>query len=323
LGLLNSDGGLTQFFISFLNFSNFLRYAYQEHENRDEGLLKLKNCHFSPPLSLVTIFTLTIKRRGGMFKTIIGALLFIGLLIVPSHSGAEIAAPTGVEASQGTFSDAIEISWDPVPGATGYEVWLFNNTDYWCNEPKPCDPKDTIISTIDDPKDTKIAYGFTQTLSDQIYEFHIKAFDDESTSDFSLPAYGYVSPEGREYDWTSYFDIGNIGIPGGGCFIATAAYGSYWESHVMTLRQFRNEHLLTNKLGTKFVEAYYKYSPPIAAYIAEHDGLRSVVRVGLAPLVGFGWIAMNYGMVSALLILIGIGSLMLGVTGVWVRFRET
>ena len=53
----------------------------------------------------------------------------------------------------------------------------------------------------------------------------------------------------------------------------------------MTLRQFRDSYLLKNKLGTKFVETYYKYSPSMADYIAEHDSLRSVARVGLAPLL--------------------------------------
>jgi DNA-binding beta-propeller fold protein YncE len=33
------------------------------------------------------------------------------------------------------------------------------------------------------------------------------------------------------------------------CFIATAAYGSYWEPHVMTLRQLRDSHLLTKNWG--------------------------------------------------------------------------
>jgi hypothetical protein len=108
----------------------------------------------------------------------------------------------------------------------------------------------------------------------------------------------------------------------GGCFIATAAYGSYWEPHVMTLRQFRDKYLLTNKLGTKFVEAYYMYSPPMADYIAEHDKLRSVAKIGLAPLVGFSWIAMNFGMATALVALLSILTLLIGGTCLVVNKRE-
>jgi len=72
---------------------------------------------------------------------------------------------------------------------------------------------------------------------------------------------------------------------GGGCFIATAAYGSDAEKDVVVLRQFRDEVLLTNPAGRKFVEIYYKYSPPIADVIRENEYLKAIVRVSLKPLV--------------------------------------
>ena len=72
---------------------------------------------------------------------------------------------------------------------------------------------------------------------------------------------------------------------GSGCFIATAAFGTELEPEVVTLRKFRDEDLLTNKIGREFVSAYYKVSPPIADYIRERDNLRGAVRLGLRPLI--------------------------------------
>jgi uncharacterized repeat protein (TIGR02543 family) len=71
----------------------------------------------------------------------------------------------------------------------------------------------------------------------------------------------------------------------GGCFIATAAYGSPLDPHVQVLRDFRDKYLMTNKPGQAFVRFYYKYSPPIANFIERHKVLKSCVRILLIPLI--------------------------------------
>jgi len=88
----------------------------------------------------------------------------------------------------------------------------------------------------------------------------------------------------------------------GGCFIATAAYGSYLDPHVWVLRQFRDQVLLQHNWGRAFVNFYYHNSPPVAAIIAQHDSLRLLTRWLLTPLV----CALEYPLWTLALLVVGL-----------------
>jgi len=84
-----------------------------------------------------------------------------------------------------------------------------------------------------------------------------------------------------------------------GCFIATAAYGSYLDPHVQVLRNFRDNVLLKFHLGKLFVAWYYRNSPPLAAVIAQNERLRILVRTALTPVI----YAVEYPMASSVILL--------------------
>ncbi len=123
------------------------------------------------------------------------------------------------------------------------------------------------------------------SLSDPaLLSFKLEGLTDNVTYYFKAKAVGDGTGYGSEMSYTTLTS---------GCFIATAAYGSYLDSHVDTLRNFRDECLMTSSLGQSFVTLYYKTSPPIAQYISEHAYLKPVVRALLMPAVLMSNIALT------------------------------
>jgi hypothetical protein len=80
-------------------------------------------------------------------------------------------------------------------------------------------------------------------------------------------------------------DFSGVGMGGGGCFIATAIYGSANHPNVKTLREFRDNVLLKTDWGRALIDFYYRHAPNLACYIEEHDSLRVLTRGLLAPVV--------------------------------------
>lgn len=103
----------------------------------------------------------------------------------------------------------------------------------------------------------------------------VRAPTDTTHIRISLVETGWASGQDVRFD-----DIG-FNAPAGGCFIATAAYGTDTAEQLDVLRGFRDKVLLQDPLGSKFVSFYYRVSPPVADFIAEHSLLRTVVREAL------------------------------------------
>ena len=120
----------------------------------------------------------------------------------------------------------------------------------------------------------------TGLLPGETYFFSATAYSSTGDESYFSGQIVYTVPGERVLSTPSGSSDG-----GGGCFIATAAFGSYLAPEVATLREFRDRYLLTNGPGQALVDWYYQFSPPVAAFVAEHETLKSAVRWGLTPVV--------------------------------------
>ena len=126
--------------------------------------------------------------------------------------------------------------------------------------------------------------------------------------------------------------IDNSSEEGGGCLIATAAYGSELAPQVQMLREIRDNQLMNTESGSAFMgtfnELYYTFSPYIADYERENPLFKEAVKLGLTPMLstlaimdnaetesevlglGLSVIALNLGMYLGIpaIVIIGIKS---------------
>jgi len=76
---------------------------------------------------------------------------------------------------------------------------------------------------------------------------------------------------------------------GGGCLIATAAYGSELSPQVQLLREIRDNKVLSTESGSAFMESfntfYYSFSPTIADLERQNPMFKEAVKLGITPLL--------------------------------------
>jgi serine protease len=120
----------------------------------------------------------------------------------------------------------------------------------------------------------------------------ILASDIQSAGTASVTVFNPTPAGGESSVQSLAISTGSLG-GGGGCFIATAAYGTPMASDVRYLRAFRDQYLLTNAIGRGFVKAYYTVSPPLADFLRDNALLRGWVRLWLKP-----WVDLSQLLVS-------------------------
>jgi len=157
----------------------------------------------------------------------------------------------------------------------------------------------------------------TMLIANHINDYTLKEWTDVST--FSKN--GSTEPAKE----TTSVKTGN----GGGCLIATAAYGSELAPQVQMLREIRDNQLMNTESGsafmTSFNELYYTFSPIIADYERENPYFQETIKLAITPMlsslslmenaetesevlsIGISVIALNLGMYLGIPAIVVIG----------------
>ena len=180
-------------------------------------------------------------------------------------------APSGLSASKVSETE-IELNWsDNSVDEEGFNIER-RETGGGFEEIARVDPDTTDYSDKD-------------LAGEPPYTYRVRAYNIYGNS-------GYSNEAGTAKSGKGIAPSGSGG--GGGCFIATAAYGSPDSVPIHILRAFRDEYLMAHFIGRKFVDLYYRYSPIMAGFIADNPAMRNVVRIALYP-----FISLSAGMVTS------------------------
>jgi hypothetical protein len=130
-------------------------------------------------------------------------------------------------------------------------------------------------------------YSIISSIMQKDYDYANSKFE-RSLQTFVVN--GYENSPQRVLDTSSESTSSNTSSKeGGGCLIATAAYGSEMAPQVQLLREIRDNQLLNTESGSIFMntfnDVYYSFSPTIADMERENPMFKEAVKLGLTPML--------------------------------------
>lgn len=105
--------------------------------------------------------------------------------------------------------------------------------------------------------------------------------------------YAEIQEINSSFEPPSLPDVNPVKIPApstaqtssGGCYVATAVYGSYDCPEVWTLRRFRDDTLSKTWYGRAFIHTYYKISPTLVKWFGHTEWFKNIWKPTLDKMV--------------------------------------
>ena len=224
---------------------------------------------------------------------ILFALLLVPLLTTPAFA-AEPLLPEDYEqilpSEQGTLNIGLSVVPEPEPNSVSklYIAWIkptFNkiqeHIDYTVTVVKDGENIfGPIPLTHTSPGKVKIPVEFTSSGEHQVI------IEMEGILFQPIPVETTVFTINVGEDGSSYYENTS---EGGGCLIATAAFGSEMSPQVQQLRELRDNVIMQTASGhafmTGFNQVYYSFSPYVADFERENIVFKETVKVALTPML--------------------------------------
>jgi hypothetical protein len=211
-----------------------------------------------------------------------------------------ISTPQRVYVSGDQFRLDWAVSADPAL-QTKYDLLITvsssQNTYYYYDNPN--DSNRWLHSTpgpASPPFVPKSGTGFTIPAAPSVFQIT----SDVPTGDYHVKAYFSVVGAYTQLGTAAETDFSvATDTAAGGCFVATAAFGSPMALQVQWLRAFRDRILLPGRAGRAFVSWYYRWSPRAAAWLRVHSIARKLTRAVLWIPVAFAWSSLRTNVACA------------------------
>ena len=143
----------------------------------------------------------------------------------------------------------------------------------------------TFAQSDDEPKDQRDPYVPPKAPTEEVKQQYVPP---ETESDIPIPTTQENESSGVVVEQKSEPEP-EPKSSGGGCLIATAAFGSEMAPQVQFLRELRDNTVLQTQSGTSFMtgfnQFYYSFSPAVADLERENPAFKETVKLTLTPLL--------------------------------------
>jgi hypothetical protein len=101
--------------------------------------------------------------------------------------------------------------------------------------------------------------------------------------------HSWIRIEPHEKGLVKILDSSPVSDDGGGCLIATAAFGSEMAPQVQLLREIRDNKVMSTGVGTSFMtgfnQIYYSFSPTVADMERDNPAFKELIKLGITPMI--------------------------------------